>query len=314
MTSDSETRPEQRAVALVSSQWLRSDDHAGRPSDARLQCKRVVSPAYANRFTMAVSLVKALPRRLWIVALASSACTLLEPYPGGDDAEAQLINSVQHDGGIVGSDLQILQDPNSDLTVTVKSRLLAPPVASEQGIFPIQLGFSAPNANVVGGGIRLPGTDEVQWTFLNDVAGLKQGELNFAFSVGSLSCSDVTALCRELVTEQFAVTRNTVTGDFEVSLPVEQPIVLKCASCQSKSCTEILAPGQCIECNQPQSCVDLYNSCYAPGMPKADATNEVNTYFKLFGPEGIFWITDEHCLAGEPLCREIITGNCEFPQ
>ncbi|RMG98692.1 MAG: hypothetical protein D6705_05340, partial [Deltaproteobacteria bacterium] len=117
-----------------------------------------------------------------LVLSASAACALLEPYPGGGDpAEA-----LQKDGAgpTGGTPQDPLIDPPTDTSVSVVSEISCPDDTDKGCVlalpgtgFPVHLSFVAQAGNVVGGGIRIEGSNEVQWTLLADVMGEVSGEL-----------------------------------------------------------------------------------------------------------------------------------------
>ncbi len=249
----------------------------------------------------------AVPAALGFAFVTGLGCSLLLPYPGGGDpAEAF---SVDGEGGIPDAEEPLL-DPPTDDSVNVINNLDDIVVAVPGAAFPISINFQAPGENVVGGGIRFEGSDEVQWTLLNGVMGQATGDVDFSYVVAPDACDDVSNLCHEVAAEQFAVT--DVGGQFQVSEAIEVTVVLQCATCTSTSCVDILPPGSCQECKQPDSCQMVYDNCYGPGAP-FEGTSEENVFLQFLGPDGSLWKGAETCVEGEALCDLFLEdGRCEF--
>jgi hypothetical protein len=244
----------------------------------------------------------------WLPLAASVglSCGLLLPYPGGGDPAAAF---TLEDSG-VEDEQEPLFDPPTDASINVINNLEDIVVAVPGGAFPISLNFQAPNQNVVGGGIRFAGSDEVQWTLLNSVMGQATGDVAFSYVVSPSACDDVANLCHEVSADQFVIT--DVGGEFNVSEPIAVTVVLQCATCTSTSCIEILPPGSCQECSQPDSCQDLYDACYGPGAP-FEGTSEEKVFKQFLGLQGSLWKGAETCVEGEALCDAFLQEDrCEF--
>jgi hypothetical protein len=240
----------------------------------------------------------------WVLPCCVMGCQLLTPYPGGGDA-AEAIGDAQKGSGIQGDAQDPLVDPDVDSSLSVTSNADEPVLAIPGTAFLVDLNFTAPQRNVVGGGIRFPGSDEVQWTFISALEGDNGSmPIQFGYVVGQDVCDGVPNLCHEIVTEQFAVARNLETGDgFVVSNPEPVTVVLMCATCNSKSCQDVLPKGKCQQCGQPEVCRDYYERCLAEGKPNED-TKEADLFETFFGPSGILWTVAAGCAAGEQACDE----------
>lgn len=248
--------------------------------------------------------------------LLGLGCVLLEPYPGGG-APGKALNDERPEGpGIQGGQEQEpLVDPAIDPNISVRSRAPDPVLAIPGSALLVDLEFIAPQRNVVGGGIRFPGSDEVQWTFVGALEG-DDGEMpiQFGYVVATEVCQDIPNLCHELETEQFAVSRNLAPdgdvdgdgqpdGEFVVSKPAAVRVVLMCATCESKSCEEVLPAGTCKQCGQPQVCRDYYERCLAEGKPN-HGMQEEQLFDTFFGDDGVLWTTASGCAAGEATCED----------
>ncbi len=236
----------------------------------------------------------------WVFAAGGLGfgCSLLTPYPGGEDPVLAFLPS--NAPGIPGAEGPLV-DPPIDPSVTAES-LIDQVVARPGAAFPIHLDFVASNENVVGGGIRFPGSDEVQWTFVEGVNGEPTGEIRFGYVLADEACDDVGNLCHEINTEQFAVTQ--VGGEFQISEPVDVVVVLQCGTCESASCVDALPDG-CMSCGQPDVCVALYEACFAPGQPGEDQVQSFNAFL---GSDGALWSSDSACAQGEALCQGLLDG------
>lgn len=255
---------------------------------------------------------------------AGVGCGLLTPYPGdGDPAEIL----AGQDGGTNGSPFNTgdpqepLLDPATDSSVSILSNedvIIANPGEA----FTVDLEFQADNNNVVGGGIQFPGSDEIQWTFIDGLEGESRGRIQFGYVVDANICDQVPPLCHKIETKQFAVARNvtgdvdgdgTQDGDFVVSPAEDVTVVLRCSSCDSPSCREIdeLA-GECQFCNQPPACQEVFDLCFEEGRPKFD-TDEAEDFERFFGPDGLAWRSGTVCIpdedgntAAEQLCENAL--------
>ncbi len=240
----------------------------------------------------------------------AAGCTLLSPYPGGEDPGSVLASGAGRDSFDRGEGNGPLVDPAIDPTIGI-IRNLTEVVAHPGFAFPIDLDFDAQNMNVVGGGIRFPGSDEVWWTFIPGLEGETTGNISFGFVVDEGICGDVANLCHEISTQQFAVARNErgdvdgdgeQDGEFVVSAPVEVKIILQCSTCDAPSCLELLPEGDCQSCAQPPVCEAYRTRCLDP-MTNPDVTLEDVAFFEaIFGNQGALWTTPSGCASGEQAC------------
>lgn len=238
-------------------------------------------------------------------------CSLLAPYPGGEDPGQVLGDGASGSSFDRGEGQEALVDPAEDASIGL-IRNLTTVVAYPGSAFPIDLRFDASDMNVVGGGISFPGSDEVQWTFIEGLEGQTTGDISFGFVVDQAICGEVPNLCHEIKTQQFAVARNTrgdvdgdgqADGEFVVSRPVEVTVVLQCATCESPSCSELLPEGECQSCSQPDACRSYFERCLDP-TTNPDVSAEDEAFFdSVFGVKGALWTTPSGCAAGESACE-----------
>ena len=243
-----------------------------------------------------------------VLALVTGAsCSLLTPYPGGGSPRKVFTSG---DSGIEGGEEEPLLDPPTDSSVSVLNNLEDVVVALPGASFPVSLNFQAPDRNVVGGGIRFQGSDEIQWTLLERVMGEQTGDVDFAYVVDPDACEDLSNLCHEVSAEEFVVTERG--NEFAVSEPIEITVVLQCATCDSTSCVDALPPGTCQECVRPDTCDDVYQNCFAPGAPY-EGTSEATVFENFFGDQGVLWRSAATCVEGEVLCDFLLEEDrCEF--
>ena len=232
---------------------------------------------------------------LAVIPTLVMGCGLLVPYPGGGDA----IEAFTLAGSGIPNAEDPLVDPPTDETISVINNLEDVAVALPGASFPVSLNFQAPDRNVVGGGIRFEGSEEIQWTLLNKVQGEQTGDVEFTYVVDSAACNDLSSLCHEIKAEEFVISERN--NEFHVSRPIDIDIVLQCATCDSTSCVEVLPPGTCMECAQPTACQDLYDACYGEGAPFEDSP-EAAVYEQFLGLNGSMWRGATTCVEGEALC------------
>ena len=263
-------------------------------------------------------------RLRWLLAiglLAGFGCSLLAPYPGGGNPADVVAGSVGADGNSPfdrGDPQEPLIDPAEDASISVISNVDAI-VANEGQAFTVDLNFQAQKMNVVGGGIQFEGSDEIQWTFLGELEGAASGDILFGYVIEEGTCAKLPNLCHTINTKQFAVGRNSppedvdgdgmTDGDFVVSPPVDVPVILRCASCESPSCVEALEDTDvaCASCNQPPLCAMIFDLCFAEGRPLFGEP-EADQFDLNFGPDGVTWKNAMTCAVGEELCQAALDG------
>ena len=235
------------------------------------------------------------------VVSAAIGCKLLEPYPGGGDpADALAGGPAEGSPFDTGEPQEPLLDPPIDKSIVVSTNVEVA-LAIPGSAFLIDLDYIAQNRNVVGGGIKFPGSDEVQWTLIDSLRDTENGTIQFGYVVDANVCGDVPNLCHEIETTQFAVGQN---GDeFVVSEDEKVTVILQCATCESPSCEELLPPGTCFFCTQPEICVEYEARCLAEGQPNA-GTDEEELFDTFFGLDGILWSTAQGCAVGEETCEK----------
>jgi hypothetical protein len=282
-------------------------------------------------------------------------CSLLQGYPGGEDPGKALAGGDGNTGRFEGEDADGdgLPDPIDgnaplvDPAIDASIRILLYPdrFPGEMGCpgddtdvrrlaFPgdaltVGFRFCSDEMNVVGGGIRFPGSNEVQWTFIEGADQFSSSVVDFAYVIADSVCEDVPSLCHSLDTEVFAVARNTkgdVDGDgeqdgqFVVSAPQTLEAILMCATCESPSCDALFPDGSdpsCARCGQPPSCQDYFDLCLDPDLFDNLDREDVEVFDNFFGVDGILWKTQSTCDAGRDQCLAAVenfnvTGSCSL--
>lgn len=282
-------------------------------------------------------------------------CTLLQGYPGGADPGKALAGGSGSKGTFEGEDAdgdgipdpvdgnEPLVDPAVDPDISIY--LYPERNEGEMGCpgddetlrrlaFPgeaLTIGFRycATEMNVVGGGIRFPGSNEVQWTFIEGAEEFTSSTVDFAYVIASEICDEVPPLCHSLDTEIFAVARNTkgdVDGDgeqdgqFVVSQPRTLEAILMCSTCESPSCDELFpedSDPSCARCSQPPVCQEYFDLCLDPDLYDNLAREDVDVFDNFFGEDGILWKTSSTCDAGRDQCLAAVenfnlTGACSL--
>lgn len=241
-------------------------------------------------------------------SITALSCNLLLPYPGGGAPEEAFRSS----GSGFANAENPLQNPPIDPSVSVSSELSVSIALPESG-FPIRLTYETAEANVVGGGIRISNSEEVQWTLADDSLGQTNGTVELRYIIDELACEGIPNLCHEVITEQFVITQSPTSNQLSISSPVTVPVILQCATCESLSCVELipLSVG-CRTCEQPASCAQLYDQCYAPGA--SEEASEAAALFNAFlSQDGTLWTNRGSCIEGEILCNRVLEGgSCNF--
>ncbi len=266
-------------------------------------------------------------------------CTLLQGYPGGGDPNKALADEPGSPGtfnrdidgdGIpdpidgneplvdpaIDSDIRIYLFPERnemEMGCPTEEVVLQRP-AIPGGAFTIGFRYCATEMNVVGGGIRFPGSNEVQWTFIEGADQFTSQVVDFAYVVAGDACDEIPPLCHSLETEIFAVARNTkgdVDGDgeddgqFVVSQPQTLDAVLMCATCESPSCVEVYEQlGDCAQCAPAPECEAYRAACLDPEQFPGISQNDIDSFDQLFGDDGVLWKSTLGCEVGTDRCGE----------
>lgn len=160
-------------------------------------------------------------------------------------------------GGLEGS--YTLDDPDVDESIDVASDEPGGyEEASPGGTLNVSFTFDAPNANVVGGGIRFGTTGPVTVVEIPDAMGQTSGTINFAVEIPDSVCDDLSQICHDIKCYEFAV-----TSAGKISKSNINDVALKCGNCDEPSCKGLLD-----SCNLSSGCDELCNEiCPQGGCP-----------------------------------------------
>lgn len=157
-----------------------------------------------------------------------------------DDHEENTGNAVTE----INTNLELPQgaylvDPDTmevDISVTV---------TTSTGIMPInpgtqidgQIGFTAPNGNVVAAGMRFGDSGPVNVVPINGALGQTNGALSMPFSIDASVCNDLSSICHDIKCYEFAI---TAAG--KISQANIRDVALMCGNCDEPSCVSLIVP------------------------------------------------------------------------
>ena len=160
-------------------------------------------------------------------------------------------------GAIQGS--YTLDDPGTDDTIDVTSDSSGGyAAATPGGSLNVSFAFNAPNANVIGGGIRFGTSGPVQVVEIPDAMGQTSGNINFAIEIPDFVCDNLSQICHDIKCYEFAV-----TSAGKISKANINDVALQCGNCDEPSCKTLLD-----SCNLSSGCDELCNQlCPLGGCP-----------------------------------------------
>lgn len=103
------------------------------------------------------------------------------------------------------------------------------------GTMNVSISFNAPNANIVGGGIRFGANGPIQVVTVPDAMGQTSGTLNFAIQVPPSVCNNLSQICHDIQCYEFAV-----TDAGNISAANINDVALACGNCDEPSCQDLL--------------------------------------------------------------------------
>jgi len=168
-----------------------------------------------------------------------------EPGPNGDPND-ELNGSISGDYEVDGT--------NVDDSIGVSGSEGGYAEASPGGTLNVSISFDAPNANVVGGGIRFGANGPVQVVTIPDAMGQTSGTLNFAVQIPDSVCSNLSQICHDIRCYEFAVTDIGAVSQANIN-----DVALMCGGCDEPSCQSLLDM-----CEVPLSpyCQDAVDSAF----------------------------------------------------
>jgi hypothetical protein len=168
-------------------------------------------------------------------ALAPACLPSAEGQTGGEkngNPESELNDAIQLD-----DEGDPLVDPATDESIGVTNNVPGDthiplePGGSMQVVIP----FDAPNANVIGAGIRFGATGPIQVVNQPQAAGQTQGTLSFVFQVPDSVCANLSNICHDIKCYEFAVTSAGTISKANITA-----VALQCGNCDEPSCQELL--------------------------------------------------------------------------
>lgn len=118
-----------------------------------------------------------------------------------------------------------------------------------------QITFSAPNGNVVAGGMRFGNSGPVNVVPVSGAQGQTNGTLNLPFTISASTCADLASICHDIKCYEFAI-----TADGKISQANIRDVALMCGGCDEPSCASLISPP----C-PPAPCSGTYNFPFSTG-------------------------------------------------
>lgn len=100
-----------------------------------------------------------------------------------------------------------------------------------------QIAFTAPNGNVIGGGMRFGNSGPINVVPVAGAQGQTSGILNLPFGVSSSTCNNLSKVCHDIKCYEFAI-----TADGKISRANIRDVALMCGGCGEPSCAPLINP------------------------------------------------------------------------
>ncbi len=100
-----------------------------------------------------------------------------------------------------------------------------------------QISFTAPNGNVVGGGMRFGDSGPVNIVPVSGAQGQTSGTLSLPFSLSASTCDNLSQVCHDIKCYEFAV-----TADGKITQANIRDVALMCGACDEPSCQSLIDP------------------------------------------------------------------------
>jgi hypothetical protein len=204
------------------------------------------------------------------VAAASlvAGCTVNIARSGDDGQGAQALN----DNINWPPNAYALENPETDESVQISPAGGGPAAPVMQGgMMAVSVPFNAPNANVVGVGVRFGDSGKIM-TIPTSTMGRTSGTLSANIPVPPEICGMLSKICHDIKCYEFAV-----TSVGKISRANIMSLALMCANCSEPSCKDLL-PNMCFDPSQEncspagpcareggssviQSCASINGSC-----------------------------------------------------
>jgi hypothetical protein len=191
-------------------------------------------------------------RGLMLVLLATGLVFCSEETSGDDDGDENDSPEGVLNGSISGS--YSLDGPATDESIgTSTQQGEGHAEAHPGGTLNVSITFDAPNANVIGGGIRFGETGPIHVVEVADAVGQTTGTLNFAVQIPASVCDDLSSICHDIKCYEFAVTDAGTVSKANINA-----VALACGNCDEPSCQDLLTSCEAdpCGCTADEVCVD----------------------------------------------------------
>jgi len=187
------------------------------------------------------------------IVLPAAGCTI-NIASGGDDGQG---NRALNDNIAWPSNAYALDAPATDDSIVINPPAAgATPAVMEGDAMSVSVPFSAPNANVVGVGIRFGDSGPIM-TIPTSTMGSKSGTLSASVTIPPSICKMLSSICHNIKCYEYAV-----TSIGKVSRANIRSLALMCGDCSEPSCKSLL-PDMCAAPGDA-TCVDG-SSCPSEG-------------------------------------------------
>jgi len=191
----------------------------------------------------------------FLAAVSLAAGCTINIASSGDDSQG---NQALNDNVVWPSNAYALDAPATDDSITIPPPPTgtATPAVMEGDAMSVSVPFSAPNANVVGVGIRFGDSGPIM-TIPTSTMGKTSGTLSASVTIPPSICKMLASICHSIKCYEFAV-----TSIGKVSRANIRSLALMCGDCSEPSCKSLL-PDMCFDPGNA-TCVDG-SSCSSEG-------------------------------------------------
>ncbi len=177
-------------------------------------------------------------KNLYLIMSLFLACTTLfitsceEDEPDGDPTSTVNANLQLPSGSytVNPDDMQV------DNTVVVTTTSGTMPITTGNQING-QIGFTAPNGNVVAGGMRFGPSGPVNVIPITGAQGQTSGTLTMPFTLSASTCDNLSSVCHDIKCYEFAI-----TDDGMISQANIRDVAIMCGNCDEPSCVDLIDP------------------------------------------------------------------------
>ncbi len=201
---------------------------------------------------------------LAILGLVFAGCPGISGGGGGGGADGDPLTAL-NSGILLPGQGEVLDNPATDEGIDVGGETGGIMPLYPGGTVTVTIPFFAPDANVVGAGIRFGDSGPVQVVPIDGAIGVSEGTLTFDFQVPDNICDNLSSICHDIRCYEFAVTDAGMVSAANIN-----QVALACAGCDEPSCQSLLTDcegeGECTspdDCASDETCVD--GNCVGQG-------------------------------------------------